>query len=369
MFYTIDAFTENEQYYSRQSWDDHSTAYRGFLVSVPIIAYLLEILVQSIYSLLVFYFGFVHRRHAFLPTQMLVLALLSFASAVLPDIIFCLNVWVDYFVGCGYWIHLTSLVASVVVVWEWIDRVQTSERDEGNDGVLGNQIYDEEDHSAKTKNEKTWSSSSQVSFYSLATRIPTTIFHAGRRTSIAFAESIRSIRSSIFGNHRTPSPNDFESQRDVDTSSHYSHPLSRSESSAAAENERGMESLVRTSTISQDRSTSPIPRKHLYPLARSTHISTSTISPLSPQFTIRSLTHPTHFNLLDSEVSRPAPFSEVDVQGEASSSEAGQPSSSGESDAVLPGFQQGDYYHDPEDLADTKRPVMAIPQDPMSSIR
>jgi hypothetical protein len=122
-----------------------STSWQIFLQILPPLNYLFSIALATIYALCVFYFGIIHRRVAFTVPAGLILAFLSMACITMPVIFFCLDIWAQFVVGWGQYIRSIASIGSIVIVWEWIERVDEEEaKRDGKSGVLGRRIFEDE---------------------------------------------------------------------------------------------------------------------------------------------------------------------------------------------------------------------------------
>ena len=139
-----------------------SSAWQIFMQILPPLNYLFSIALALIYALCVIYFGIIHRRVAYTIPAGFILALLSLACITIPIVFFCLDIWAEFVVGWGQYIRSIASIGSVVIVWEWIERVDESEaKRDGKSAVLGRRIFEDEfDVSARSKTPRSGSSES-----------------------------------------------------------------------------------------------------------------------------------------------------------------------------------------------------------------
>ena len=139
-----------------------SSAWQIFLQILPPLNYLFSIALALIYALCVVYFGIIHRRVAYTVPAGLILAFLSLACITMPIIFFCLDIWAEFVVGWGQYIRSIASIGSVVIVWEWMERVDESEaKRDGKSAVLGRRIFEDEfDVSSHSKTPRSGGSES-----------------------------------------------------------------------------------------------------------------------------------------------------------------------------------------------------------------
>ena len=139
-----------------------SSAWQIFMQILPPLNYLFSIALALIYALCVIYFGIIHRRVAYTIPAEFILALLSLACITIPIIFFCLDIWAEFVVGWGQYIRSIASIGSVIIVWEWMERVDESEaKRDGKSAVLGRRIFEDEfDVSARSKTPRPGSSES-----------------------------------------------------------------------------------------------------------------------------------------------------------------------------------------------------------------
>lgn len=121
---------------------------RYFSDAIPAFSYLFELALGLLYAAWVIYYSLTKRRYAFYSTKMKsvsLIALLSLIAVLTPVVFFITDIsnqdvasWGDYFRWVG-------AAAASVVVWEWVERIEAIERDEKKDGILGRELFDDDD--------------------------------------------------------------------------------------------------------------------------------------------------------------------------------------------------------------------------------
>ncbi|ETI21704.1 hypothetical protein G647_08051 [Cladophialophora carrionii CBS 160.54] len=118
---------------------------RSFSDAIPALNYLFELAISLIYASCVVYYCLSKRRFAFWHPKMkniCLVALLSLISVVIPVVFFILDISQPDLAGWGEYIRWVGAAAASVVVWEWVERIESLERDERKDGILGREIFD-----------------------------------------------------------------------------------------------------------------------------------------------------------------------------------------------------------------------------------
>lgn len=118
--------------------------------AVVVFAYLFKIAICIMYAACIAYFGIVKYTIAYSP-EVLLLAALSHAASLSPVILFILDILAEYIDGWADFADLMALMASSVIAWEWIDRVNAIERSIQAKSVLGRQYYEEDDTDRPSK--------------------------------------------------------------------------------------------------------------------------------------------------------------------------------------------------------------------------
>lgn len=110
--------------------------------AVPVLAYFIQIVIETTYAGLVIVYSFRKRRFAY-HTQTLVTASVSLIAVITPLAFFILDLAANsWIVGWSEFVRWVSDAAANIVVWEWIDIVETLQKEQQKLGVLGRQIYE-----------------------------------------------------------------------------------------------------------------------------------------------------------------------------------------------------------------------------------
>ena len=135
----------NTFYIDVSTSDNHPRSYRD---AIPALSYLFQLALNLLYAAWVGYFVMTKRRYAFyhsLMPEIFIIACIASLSLLIPVVFFLVDIlqpdvgaWGDYFRWLG------SAAASIVV-WEWVERIELLEREEKKDGILGREIFEEDD--------------------------------------------------------------------------------------------------------------------------------------------------------------------------------------------------------------------------------
>jgi len=130
----------------------------SFLDAIPALSYLFQICLSTMYAGCVLYYSLAKRRFSyfyphrpFVTTRgyggrsMFLVAILSIASIITPIVFFVVDIAQTDLAGWGDYIRWVGAAASSVVVWEWVDRIEALEREDRKGGVLGREVYDEDE--------------------------------------------------------------------------------------------------------------------------------------------------------------------------------------------------------------------------------
>lgn len=121
---------------------------RNYQDAIPALAYLFELSLSLLYGAWVFYYVATKRRYAFFSTDMpsmTVVALFAIVSIVIPVGFFVADIAVPSVSGWGDFFRWVGAAAASVLVWEWVERIEVLEREEKRDGILGREIYEEDE--------------------------------------------------------------------------------------------------------------------------------------------------------------------------------------------------------------------------------
>lgn len=118
---------------------------RSFQDVIPALNYLFELAISIIYASCVVYYCLSKRRFAFWHPKMkniCLVAVISLASVAIPAVFFVLDISQPDLAGWGEYIRWVGAAAASVVVWEWVERIESLERDQRKDGILGRELFD-----------------------------------------------------------------------------------------------------------------------------------------------------------------------------------------------------------------------------------
>jgi hypothetical protein len=134
----------------------------SFLDAIPALSYLFQICCSTMYAGCVIYYSIAKRRYSyFYPHRpfsphspgtkkyggrsIFLVAILSICSILTPLVFFIVDIAQKDLAGWGDYVRWVGAAASSVVVWEWVDRIEGLEREEKKGGVLGREVYDEDE--------------------------------------------------------------------------------------------------------------------------------------------------------------------------------------------------------------------------------
>ena len=121
---------------------------RDYKDAIPALSYLFELSLSLLYGAWVCYYIATKRRFAFFSTDMpsiSVVALLSLLSIAIPVGFFVADIAVPAVSGWGDFFRWIGAAAASVLVWEWVERIEVLEREEKRDGILGREIFEEDE--------------------------------------------------------------------------------------------------------------------------------------------------------------------------------------------------------------------------------
>lgn len=116
--------------------------------AIPAISYLFQFAISLLYLAWVTYYIVTKKQYAFfVPDQlnMLIIALFSMISISIPTAFFVSDISVPRVAGWGDFLRWVGAAASSILVWEWVDRIEAVEREEKKDGILGREVFDEDE--------------------------------------------------------------------------------------------------------------------------------------------------------------------------------------------------------------------------------
>ncbi|PWW77648.1 PalH-domain-containing protein [Tuber magnatum] len=133
----------------------------SFLDAIPALSYLFQIALSLLYASCVLYYSFAKRRYSyFYPPlfsrsspgsrryggrSIILVAILSIASVLTPIVFFVLDIAQKDLAGWGDYVRWVGAASASAVVWEWVDRIEELEREECKGGVLGREVFDEDE--------------------------------------------------------------------------------------------------------------------------------------------------------------------------------------------------------------------------------
>ncbi|POS82363.1 hypothetical protein EPUL_006378, partial [Erysiphe pulchra] len=126
----------------------NSSRPRSFVDAVPALAYLFQLALSLLYAAWVVYYSFTKRKFAFYHPQMkniCLVALLSLISILVPVVFFVTDISKPDLAGWGDYVRWLGAAAASVVVWEWVERIEALERNDKKDGVLGREVFDDDE--------------------------------------------------------------------------------------------------------------------------------------------------------------------------------------------------------------------------------
>lgn len=135
---------------------------RNYQDAIPALSYLFQLAISLLYMAWVSYYVVTKKRYAFfIPDQlnMLVIAVLALVSIAIPVAFFVADISVPRVAGWGDFLRWVGSAAASILVWEWVDRIEVVERDEKKDGILGREVFDEDE--LPTSEDRFTSSSSR----------------------------------------------------------------------------------------------------------------------------------------------------------------------------------------------------------------
>lgn len=121
---------------------------RSFVDAVPALAYLFQLTLSLLYAAWVMYYSITKKKFAFYHPQMkniCLVAMLSLISVLVPVVFFVTDISKPDLAGWGDYVRWVGAAAASVVVWEWVERIEALERNDKKDGVLGREVFDDDE--------------------------------------------------------------------------------------------------------------------------------------------------------------------------------------------------------------------------------
>lgn len=143
---------------SFQYTSNGATRPRTFTEAVPALSYLFALALGVLYAAWVIYYALMKKKYAFYHPQMknmCLVAALSLLSILVPVVFFVLDISKPDFTGWGDYVRWVGAAAASVVVWEWVERIEALEREEKKDGILGREVFDGDEMSDITLEDRT----------------------------------------------------------------------------------------------------------------------------------------------------------------------------------------------------------------------
>lgn len=116
--------------------------------AIPALSYLFQLAISLLYMAWVSYYVATKKQYAFfIPDQlnMLVIAILAMISVAIPVAFFVADISVPKVAGWGDFLRWVGSAAASILVWEWVDRIEAVEREAKRDGILGREVFDEDE--------------------------------------------------------------------------------------------------------------------------------------------------------------------------------------------------------------------------------
>lgn len=116
--------------------------------AIPALNYLFELALGILFGAWVFYYVATKRRYAFFHADMpniSLVAILSIISILIPVGFFVADVAQPAVSGWGDFFRWVGAAAASVLVWEWVERIDLLEREEKRDGILGREVFEEDE--------------------------------------------------------------------------------------------------------------------------------------------------------------------------------------------------------------------------------
>ncbi|KAK3494604.1 pH-response regulator protein palH/rim-21 [Neurospora hispaniola] len=130
-----------------------------FTEAVPALSYLFALALGVLYAAWVLYYSIMKKRYAFyhpLMKNMILVAVLSVVSILVPVVFFILDISKPDFAGWGDYVRWVGAAAASVIVWEWVERIEALEREEKKDGILGREVFDGDEMLEASQSEHAW---------------------------------------------------------------------------------------------------------------------------------------------------------------------------------------------------------------------
>lgn len=128
-----------------------------FVDAIPALSYLFQLALGMLYAAWVLYYAITKRRYSFyhpMMWNMSIIALLSTIALLTPVVFFITDISNYTVAGWGDYFRWVGAAAASVIVWEWVERIETLEREEKKDGILGREVFDGDEMLEVTPSEE-----------------------------------------------------------------------------------------------------------------------------------------------------------------------------------------------------------------------
>lgn len=132
---------------------------RSFTDAIPALSYLFQLSLGVLYAAWVVYYSLMKKHYAYYHPQMRnigLVALLSITAVLVPIVFFILDICKPDFTGWGDYVRWVGAAAASVIVWEWVERIESLEREEKKDGILGREVFDGDEMLGMSASEFSW---------------------------------------------------------------------------------------------------------------------------------------------------------------------------------------------------------------------
>lgn len=132
---------------------------RSFTDAIPALSYLFQLSLGVLYAAWVVYYSLMKKHYAYFHPQMRnigLVALLSITAVLVPIVFFILDICKPDFTGWGDYVRWVGAAAASVIVWEWVERIESLEREEKKDGILGREVFDGDEMLGMSASEFSW---------------------------------------------------------------------------------------------------------------------------------------------------------------------------------------------------------------------
>jgi hypothetical protein len=119
---------------------------KSFVDAIPALSYLFQLTMGLLYAAWVIYYIFTKKQYAFyhpLMKNMWLVALIALIAILIPIVFFILDISKPQVAGWGDYVRWVGAAAASVMVWEWVERIETLESEQKKDSILGRQIHED----------------------------------------------------------------------------------------------------------------------------------------------------------------------------------------------------------------------------------